>query len=192
MITDVDIKLIKPNPDNPRVLRDKKFKLLVQSIKDFPQMLQLRPIVVNADFIVLGGNMRLKACKAAGLKQVPVMQANDLTAEQQKEFIVKDNSNFGEWDWDLLANQYDTTMLNDWGVDVWKNVDDVSNEKDYSNFSIDNKLDRFLEAKIKNLTIPFETKEFEDVVIRLEAYLDKYNLVDYKSLIYKALENENL
>ena len=183
---------IKKNPDNPRIIKDVKFKKLVQSIKDFPAMLEKRPIVVDENMVVLGGNMRLKACKEAGLKEVWIDQATDWPEAQKQEFIIKDNSNFGEWDWDLLANQYDTTMLNDWGLDVWKNVDDVSNEKDYTDQNIDNKLDRFLDAKIKNITIPFESNEFEDVVIRLEAYLDKYNLADYKSFIYKALEHENL
>jgi hypothetical protein len=109
---------IKPNPSNPRIIKDDKFAKLVQSIKDFPQMLELRPIVINSDNIVLGGNMRLRACKEAGLKEVPVMRADDLTPEQQAEFIIKDNVGFGEWDWDMLANQWDAEKLNDWGLDV--------------------------------------------------------------------------
>jgi hypothetical protein len=112
------INTIKPNPSNPRVIKDDKFKKLVASIKEFPQMLQLRPIVCNADGVVLGGNMRLKACKAAGLTEVPVIYANDLTEEQQREFIVKDNVGFGEWDWEVLANQWDVTELNAWGLDL--------------------------------------------------------------------------
>lgn len=81
-------------------------------------MLQLRPIVCNADGVVLGGNMRLKACKEAGLKEVPVIYANELTEEQQREFMVKDNVGFGEWDWEMLANEWDTEELNLWGLDV--------------------------------------------------------------------------
>jgi DNA modification methylase len=109
---------IKPNPSNPRIIKDDKFAKLVQSIKDFPQMLELRPIVINSDNIVLGGNMRLRACREAGLKEVPVMRADDLTPEQQAEFIIKDNVGFGEWDWDMLANEWDAEKLNDWGLDV--------------------------------------------------------------------------
>jgi ParB-like chromosome segregation protein Spo0J len=109
---------IKPNPSNPRIIKDEKFAKLVQSIKDFPQMLELRPIVINSDNIVLGGNMRLRACKEAGLKEVPVMRADDLTPEQQAEFIIKDNVGFGEWDWEMLANQWEAEKLNDWGLDV--------------------------------------------------------------------------
>jgi ParB-like chromosome segregation protein Spo0J len=112
------ISAIKRNPNNPRILKDDKFAKLTQSIKDFPQMLEIRPIVVNDDMVVLGGNMRLKACKEAGLKEVPVIKVNDLTEEQQREFIIKDNVGFGEWDWDLLANEWDTDLLEDWGLFV--------------------------------------------------------------------------
>lgn len=114
----VKIKDIKPNPDNPRIIKDDKFKRLVQSIKDFPQMLELRPIVVNSDMMVLGGNMRLKACHEAGLTEVPVLKAEDLTEEQQREFIIKDNVGFGEWDWDELANNWDVDKLDAWGLEV--------------------------------------------------------------------------
>lgn len=109
---------LKPNPDNPRVIKDDKFKKLVASIREFPEMLALRPIVVNADYVVLGGNMRLKACQTAGLKEVPVIVADALTPDQQREFIIKDNVGFGEWDWDELANAWDAQHLADWGLDV--------------------------------------------------------------------------
>ena len=112
------ISAIKRNPNNPRILKDDKFAKLTQSIKDFPQMLDIRPIVVNDDMIVLGGNMRLKACKEAGLSEVPVIKVDDLTEEQQREFIIKDNVGFGEWDWDLLANEWDTDLLEDWGLEL--------------------------------------------------------------------------
>ena len=90
----VSISQIKPNPNNPRLIKDDKFNKLVKSIKEFPEMLKLRPIVVNKDMVVLGGNMRLKACIEAGLKEVPIIKAEDLTEEQQKEFIIKDNTGF--------------------------------------------------------------------------------------------------
>ena len=116
----VKINKVKPNETNPRLIKDSKFNKLVKSIKEFPEMLRLRPIVVNSDMVVLGGNMRLKACKEAGLKEVYILKADDLTVEQQKEFIVKDNVGFGEWDWDILANQWDNVQLKDWGMDVWQ------------------------------------------------------------------------
>jgi len=113
----VKILSIKTNPNNPRIIKDNKFKKLVKSIKNFPEMLNLRPIVVNNEMIVLGGNMRLKACKEAGLTEVPIIKASDLTEEQQNEFIVKDNVGFGEWDWDILANEWDVEKLEEWGLD---------------------------------------------------------------------------
>jgi len=112
------INLIKPNPNNPRIIKDDKFKKLVQSIKDFPQMLELRPIVIDENNIVLGGNMRLKACQELGLKDVPTIYAKDLTEEQKKEFIIKDNVGFGEWNWDELANDWDEELLVEWGLDL--------------------------------------------------------------------------
>lgn len=114
----VKLKDIKPNPSNPRSIKDDKFEKLVTSIKELPDMLKLRPIVVNEDMIVLGGNMRLKACQKAGLKEVPIIKASDLSPEQQKEFIIKDNVGFGDWDWDLLANEWDTDELDHWGLEL--------------------------------------------------------------------------
>jgi hypothetical protein len=114
----VKVSEVKLNPNNPRLIKDDKFKKLVQSIKDFPEMLDIRPIVVNADMVVLGGNMRLKACKEAGLKEVPIIMADNLTEEQQREFLIKDNVSGGEWDWDMLANDWDVQQITDWGVDV--------------------------------------------------------------------------
>ncbi|CAB4152119.1 ParB/Sulfiredoxin [uncultured Caudovirales phage] len=119
----IDITKIKSNPNNPRVIKDEKFKKLVQSIKEFPKMLSIRPIVVNEEMIVLGGNMRLKACIEAGLKNVPVIKITNMTIEEQNEFIIKDNVGFGEWNWDNLANEWDSQTLSDWGLDVWVNND---------------------------------------------------------------------
>ena len=117
-IQTVSINEVKSNPNNPRIIKDDKFKKLVASIKELPQMLELRPIVVNEDMIVLGGNMRLKACKEAGLKEIPIIKASELNEEQQRAFIIKDNVGFGEWDWDALANEWDAEQLEEWGLDI--------------------------------------------------------------------------
>jgi DNA modification methylase len=108
---------VKLNPNNPRLIKDDKFKKLVQSIKDFPEMLDIRPIVVNKDMIILGGNMRFRACKEAGVKEIPVI-ITDLSEEKQREFLIKDNTSGGEWDWDMLANEWDTDELEAWGLDL--------------------------------------------------------------------------
>jgi hypothetical protein len=117
-IESVKISQLKANPNNPRIIKDDKFEKLVRSIKEFPKMLEIRPIVVNDDMIVLGGNMRLKACKEAGLKEVPVIKASDLTEDEQRQFIIKDNVSGGEWDWDMIANEWDVEQLEDWGFDI--------------------------------------------------------------------------
>lgn len=113
---------LKGNPSNPRVLRDDKFAKLKKSIEEFPDMLNKRPIVAVTDkdgkLMVLGGNMRLRACQELGLKEVPVILADDWTEEQRREFIVKDNVGYGEWDWDQLANEWDAGQLSDWGLDL--------------------------------------------------------------------------
>ena len=114
----VKINAIKTNPKNPRLIKDDKFKKLVKSIQEFPQMLELRPIVVDENNIILGGNMRYKACIEAGLKEIFILKAEDLTEQQKDEFIVKDNVGFGEWDWDILANEWDTDKLTEWGLDL--------------------------------------------------------------------------
>lgn len=113
----VKISEVKVNPNNPRLIKDDKFKKLVQSVKDFPEMLNIRPIVVNKDMIILGGNMRFKACKEAGLKEVPII-ITELTDDQQREFLIKDNVSGGEWDWDILANEWNADDLKDWGLDL--------------------------------------------------------------------------
>lgn len=119
----VKIGEIKPNPNNPRLIKDEKFKSLVKSIQDFPEMLDLRPIVVNADMIILGGNMRFKACKEAGLKEVPVAIAKGLTPEQEREFTIRDNVSGGDWDWEMLAQEWNADELEEWGLDLPKELD---------------------------------------------------------------------
>ena len=117
MIQKVAINKVFPNPTNPRTIKEGKFKKLVNSIQEFPEMLELRPIVVSKDMEILGGNMRYRACKEAGLKEVYIIKADKLTDKQIEEFIVKDNVGFGEWDWDVLANDWDVKELEEWGLD---------------------------------------------------------------------------
>ena len=129
----VKISEIKLNPNNPRLIKDDKFVKLVKSIKDFPEMLDIRPIVVNKDMVILGGNMRYKACKEAGMKEIPIIIADNLTEEQQREFLIKDNTSGGEWDWEMLANEWDSEQLEDWGLDlVGFNIDGKDYGEDFS------------------------------------------------------------
>jgi len=142
----VKISKVKGNPNNPRIIKNDKFKKLVKSIQEFPEMLKLRPIVVDEDMMVLGGNMRLKASKDAGLKEVWIEVAEGLTEEQKKEFIVKDNVGFGEWEWDMLANEWDSVQLAEWGLDVWENEDDKIAE---AGLIEDDEIPEVKESKVK-------------------------------------------
>ena len=136
----VKINAIKTNPKNPRLIKDDKFKKLVKSIQEFPQMLELRPIVVDENNIILGGNMRYKACIEAGLKEIYILKAEDLTEQQKDEFIVKDNVGFGEWDWDILANEWDTEKLTDWGLDLPLDVSVQELEAEEDDYEIPNEI----------------------------------------------------
>ena len=118
----VKVNSIQNNPNNPRNVNKAKFEKLKKSIQDFPEMLMLRPIVVDNDNYILGGNMRYKAIVELGHTEVYIVRANDLTDDQKKEFIIKDNIGFGDWDWDLLANEWNTVDLENWGLDVWQIV----------------------------------------------------------------------
>jgi DNA modification methylase len=131
----VKTKDIIPNENNPRILKDDKFKKLVQSIKDFPEMLEIRPIVVNNEMMILGGNMRWKAIQEIGIKEIPIIKAENLTEEQQREFLIKDNVGFGEWDWDALANDWNPEELNEWGLDV-PNMDLTELEAEEDDFDV--------------------------------------------------------
>lgn len=118
MIEKIDIKKIFQNPMNPRIIKDFKFNKLVKSIKEFPEMLELRPIIVNQEGGIIGGNMRYRACKELGLKEVFIIRAENLNDKQIEQFIIKDNVGFGEWDWDTLANEWDENELVEWGLEL--------------------------------------------------------------------------
>ena len=172
------LKDIKPNPNNPRVLRDDKFQKLKQSITEFPKMLSLRPMVIDENNVVLGGNMRLRALQELGFSDIDeawVKRSSDLTEEEKKRFIIADNVAFGEWDWDTLANDWEVVDLEAWGLDI-------------PQFNQDVNLDDFFEENN-------EQKE-ETFKITLEYTEDDYNIVNEalkkhsgskEQIIYKIL-----
>lgn len=161
-IEEINLNSIKANPSNPRTIRDEKFEKLVQSIKDFPEMLKIRPLVVNDDMIVLGGNMRLKACKEAGLKKIPVIKASDLTPEQQKEFIIKDNVGYGDWDWSLIATEF--PEAEEWGLDVpnFNNIEPDYSILDEADEDLNKQLDEMTAGVKKAIQIEFEAEHYEE------------------------------
>ena len=114
----VKLSEIKPNPDNPRVIKRNQLKSLQKSLNDFPEMMKLRPIVVDEDGVILGGNMRYQALLANGATETEVETVSGLTPEQKREFVIKDNVAFGDWDWDALANEWDMGQLSEWGLDI--------------------------------------------------------------------------
>ena len=161
----VKISAIKANSKNPRVIKDDKFKKLVKSIQEFPEMLEKRPLVcftdVDGKYVVLGGNMRLKAANEVGLKEIPIVLADDWTQEQRDEFLIKDNVGFGEWNWDDLANEWDAEKLTDWGLDVWQSEPDI----DYSildDNDISDELNDMTNGVKKAIQIEFEAEHYED------------------------------
>ena len=158
------INELKPNESNPRIIKEAKFKKLVKSIKDFPEMLELRPIILDENNVILGGNMRYRACLQAGLKEVHVKIAKGLTEEQKEEFIVKDNVGFGEWDWDILSNEWNNEKLGEWGMDVWQPEEAV----DYSvldDLDLGNTLEE-KEAGVKRaIQIEFDAEHYEEAVL---------------------------
>ncbi len=183
----INIQKVKNNPNNPRVIKDFKFKKLVKSIKEFPEMLKLRPIVVDENNIILGGNMRYKACLELKHDTIWAVQADDLTEKQKKQFVIKDNAGFGEWDWDILANDWDTKDLKDWGIDVWQPEEAV----DYSvldDIDLDDEIQTMFEQTKKSIILEFSTEQYENEVKDLYEKL-KAKDVSMSKLFLLALQN---
>jgi hypothetical protein len=187
----VDIKTVKKNPNNPRIIKDDKFLKLVNSIKEFPKMLEIRPIVVNADMIVLGGNMRLKACVEAGLKEVPIIKASDLTEDEQRQFIIKDNVSGGEWDFEMLANEWDVDLLDDWGLEVPSFATDV----DYSildDDDVSDQLEDMTNGVKKAIQIEFESEHYNEAYELVKFWRDKQAYVGGMIMEYLKAEKEKI
>jgi hypothetical protein len=187
----IKISEIKLNPNNPRLIKDDKFKKLVQSIKDFPEMLDIRPIVVNSDMVILGGNMRFKACKEAGLKEVPIIIADNLTEEQQREFLIKDNTSGGEWDFEMLANEWDVEELKEWGLDVPTFDPDV----DYSildDEDMEDELEGMTNGVKKAIQIEFEAEHYDDAYALVKFWRDQGGYVGGMIMEYLKAEKEKI
>ena len=187
----VKISEVKNNPNNPRVIKDDKFEKLVRSIKEFPKMLEIRPIVVNDDMIVLGGNMRLKACKEAGLKEVPIIKASDLTEDEQRQFIIKDNISGGEWDWEMLNSEWNTEDLEDWGLDMPTFGDEV----DYSildDENIDDIIDDMTANVKKAIQIEFELEHYEEASELVRFWREQKAYVGGMIMEYLKAEKDKL
>ena len=191
----VKITDIKTNPNNPRIIRDEKYKKLLQSIQEFPDMLNKRPIVAFTDkdgkYVVLGGNMRLKALKELKYKEVPIIVADEWTEEQKHEFLIKDNVGFGEWDWDMLANEWDTEKLNDWGLSVPTFADEV----DYSILDeedLDLQLQEMANGVKKAIQIEFQLEHYEEAFELVKFWREREGYVGGMIMEYLKAEKEKL
>ena len=186
----IAIKKLISNEENPRYIGEAKFKKLVKSIKDFPEMLEKRPIIVDENFVVLGGNMRLKACLKAGFTEVWIEQVKDWTEEQKKEFIIKDNVGFGDWDWDILGNKWVAGDLQDWGLDVpnWEtdiefaDDDDIDDEFDYPN-DIEKSHVRMIQLFFNDKTEPI----FKQLELKARKELNTDNVTDSVFKLFKQV-----
>jgi hypothetical protein len=187
----VKLSEIKTNPNNPRLIKDDKFHKLVKSIQEFPKMLEIRPIVVNSDMIVLGGNMRLKACKEAGLKEIPIIFADDLTEDQQREFILKDNIGYGEWNWEMIANEWDSEQLEEWGLDV----PDFAPDVDYSildDDDVEGQLTDMTNGVKKAIQIEFEAEHYEEAYNLVKFWREREAYVGAMIMEYLKSEKEKI
>ena len=190
----MNIKEIKANPNNPRVLRDDKFNKLKKSIQDFPQMMELRPIIVDENNVILGGNMRFRVLQDLGYKEIHnswVKKTNELTEEQKKEFIIKDNVGFGDWDWDLLNNEWDIDLLNDWGL----NIPEFANEVDYSildDEDTQNELNSLTDGVKKAIQIEFDVEHYQDAYDIIKFWREQGAYVGYMVMNFLKMEKEKI
>lgn len=187
---------IEGMPKNPRLIKDAKFDKLKKSIEDNPEMLGMREVLVyphGSKYVIIGGNMRFQACKELGFKEVPCKVLDkDMTAEQLRAITIKDNVGFGEHDWELLANEWDSVELEEWGLEVPNFEDTLSNLEDYEGLDQLSKLDKFMDAEIKRMFLVYDSATFEKVVKWFSNMQNKFDVEDNNQVILKLMENENI
>lgn len=183
------IGTLHTNPDNPRIVKDERFKRLVESVRKFPEMLELRPVVINADGMILGGNMRHQAALNAGLKEIPVVVADSLTPEQQREFVIKDNVSAGEWNWDKLANEWDLPDLGDWGLSEVSMFSNAASEpeRDIDLPLMSASAESYLNNSIRQIVLHFDRETHADVLNRLSFAGEAFDIQDDNSSVVLAL-----
>jgi len=185
----IEINKLKLNSNNPRLIKDFRFKKLVNSIKEFPEMLEKRPVVVDENYIILGGNMRYRAAKELGIKKIDVIVVKDWTEEQKQEFTIKDNVGFGDWDWDLLANDWESEKLNEWGLEVWQ----PEKEIDYSildDVDLEKEIDTMYQQTKKSIILEYPAESFEPIKILYDKLKEKK--IDLSELFYQAMQKYGL
>lgn len=183
-------------PKNPRHIKSEKYEKLKKSIEDNPEMLGMREVLVyphGSKYVIIGGNMRFQACKELGFVTVPCKVLDkDMTAEQLRAITIKDNVGFGEHDWELLANEWDSVELEEWGLEVPNFEDNFSNNEIYAGIDPENELDKFLNSEIKRMFLIYESETFEKVVNWFVKLQNKFDVEDNNQVILKLMENENI
>jgi arsenate reductase-like glutaredoxin family protein len=184
----VNVETIIPNPNNPRTISVSQMEKLEKSIEQFPKMLELRPIVIDENNMVLGGNMRLQALVNLGYKEVPVVKVSELTEAQKKEFVIKDNVGYGDWNWEQLHLDWELEVLDDWGLSPFNSEDTLTNHNQYEGLDAASKLDKFMNAEIKRLFLVFDSETFTRVVNWFEEKQTEFNVEDNSQVILKLME----
>jgi hypothetical protein len=183
-------------PKNPRHIKSEKYEKLKKSIEDNPEMLGMREVLVyphGSKFVIIGGNMRFQACKELQFETVPCkVLSKDTTAEQLRAITIKDNVGFGEHDWELLANEWDSVELEEWGLEVPNFEDNFSNNEIYAGIDPENELDKFLNSEIKRMFLIYESETFEKVVNWFIKLQNKFDVEDNNQVILKLMENESI
>jgi len=185
----LDITEIKFNENNPRTITAFQLQKLKKSLLEFPQMLELRPLVIDEENVVIGGNMRLKALQELGITKVPTKKVVNLTPEQKKEFVIKDNLSYGEWDWDNLVVEWELETLTDWGLEL-NTEDELTNNNTYEGLDASSKLNKFLNAEIKRMFLVFDSETFTKVVEWFDKKQEDFGVEDNNQVILKLMENE--
>ena len=191
-IENIRIDFIQENPNNPRTINNDKMRKLTKSIREFPEMLEIRPVVIDKNNIVIGGNQRFRAAQAAGLTEIPVIKAEQLTEEQRKQFIIKDNTNMGDWDWEMVLESWNEDELKEWGIDLPDFNDNLTNNETYEGLDALSKLDKFMSAEVKRMFLVYDAETFVNVVNWFNKMQDKYNVEDNNQVILKLMEDENI
>lgn len=180
-IEKIRIDQIKSNDKNPRIISDDKLRKLVKSIREFPEMMEIRPIVIDEKNIVIGGNQRFKAAQMLGMTEVPVIKVESLTEEEKKQFVIKDNVNHGEWDWDMLVSDFNLDSLKDWGQDV-PNFN-FAEEPEIDMNIMGEKLQRYVDAQIKRITLFYQNEQYKQVLIDLDEIAEERGFEDNSEVV---------
>lgn len=182
------VKDVVPNPTNPRIIKGEQLTKLKKSIMEFPDMLSLRPLVIDEDNVVIGGNMRLKALTELNIKDVPYIKVFNLDEEKRKEFVIKDNASFGEWDWDVLVGEWVVDDLSDWGITVPKSYFDDDVEPQFDPNMMKDKLEGYINAKVKQIVLYFDSQKYGEIIPKLEFICEKEDLATNTDVFIFLLE----